>query len=91
MALGFPEKERVTIMKIFFAGNGKKQEDDELLLSMPERKDSWGVLLTYKDMQLKENNGNARFQKIAKRKKVNKDAKTVVPSGRKRKKRSKGS
>lgn len=78
-------------MKIFFAGNGKKQEDDELLLSMPERKDSWGVLLTYKDMQLKENNGNARFQKIAKRKKVNKDAKTVVPSGRKRKKRSKGS
>lgn len=49
-------------MIIYFAGSGRKPEDSERICS--EDNDQWGVLLSYKDQQTKDNKGSKRFQKF---------------------------
>ena len=53
-------------MIIYLAGNGRKAEDTIELLEHKVK--DWGVLLSYKDMQVTNNDGGLRFNKIKKRK-----------------------
>jgi hypothetical protein len=49
-------------MIIYFAGSGRKVEDSERIIA--EDNEQWGVLLSYKDQQTKDNQGSKRFQKL---------------------------
>ena len=52
-------------MIIYFAGNGRRAEDVHELLN--RNTDDWGVLLSYKYMQVKTIDGSTLFNKIKKR------------------------
>lgn len=54
-------------MVFYFAGNGLKVENDERIMKYPTK--NWGVLLSYKDVQTKDEKGSKRFQKLVERKK----------------------
>lgn len=53
-------------MIFYFAGNGRKLEDVEQVVQYPKK--SWGILLSYKDLQTKDGTGGSRFRKLKTRK-----------------------
>jgi hypothetical protein len=52
-------------MIIYFAGDGKKQENSRRMRSMDSQ--NWGVLLSFKSIKTKSHKGNSRFQKLIER------------------------
>lgn len=49
-------------MIIYLAGNGRHAENDSRLPSANDVQ--WGVLLSYRDLQVKSNDGSKRFKRI---------------------------
>ena len=63
MALAFLQPKEIDMI-IYFAGDGKKEEDDVFLHNMNDTT-HWGVLLSYKTIKtLKGNKGSLRFQRL---------------------------
>lgn len=66
MALAFLQPKEIDMI-IYFAGDGKKEEDDDYLFNMNDTT-HWGVLMSYKTIKtLKGNKGSLRFQRIMSR------------------------
>jgi hypothetical protein len=49
-------------MIIYIAGSGVKIENDPQI--MAQKRDHWGILISYKELQSKKGEGNARFRRL---------------------------
>lgn len=62
MALDVHTTNKTNVMIIYFAGDGKKMEEDKHAISSKSK--NWGVLLSYKSVKTKSNEGNKRFKRL---------------------------